>query len=149
VNDPPYGEAVTSIAVAYDGTEESELALGTAAMLAAFLRVDLTLMAVEEPPGRGRGRDVAGSLTRAVVRLERRPGQAVTARVLRGNAAEELVAACPEHTGLLVLGSRPAGRPATVVAGSVAGYVADHAPCPVLVVPRSAGERESVRRAAV
>jgi nucleotide-binding universal stress UspA family protein len=144
--DPAYERPITRLAVAYDGSQEAELALGTAAWIAGATGAGLRLLAVEDPAAGGDGthRTPAEAVHEAAARLDR-DGLGVVADVLHGSAGEQLVAASRAGVDLLVVGSRPEGPPGTVVAGSVAGHVADHAPCPILVVPRSAGDREAAR----
>jgi nucleotide-binding universal stress UspA family protein len=47
-------------------------------------------------------------------------------------------AAKDDVVDLIVTGSRGYGPMRSVLAGSTSRYLADHAPCPVLVVPRGA-----------
>ena len=49
-------------------------------------------------------------------------------------AVEELIKA-GRDADMIVLGSRGAGGFTRLLMGSVAGQVAQHAPCPVLIVP--------------
>jgi nucleotide-binding universal stress UspA family protein len=60
----------------------------------------------------------------------------IEVRTLPGKAGEMLVAAANEGIDLLVAGSRAYGPLRAVLAGSVSRYLADHAPCPLIVVPR-------------
>ena len=63
-----------------------------------------------------------------------RPGLRVEGFVLRGRSASAIVdEATSFHADLVVLGSRGHGAIATMVLGSTASEVVDHAPCPVLV----------------
>jgi nucleotide-binding universal stress UspA family protein len=144
--DPAYELPIRRLAVAYDGSQEAELALGAAAWIAGAIGAGLRLLAVEDPAAVGDGTEggTAAALRDAAARLDR-DGLAVVADLLHGSVGEQLVAASRAGVDLLVVGSRPEGPPGTVVAGSVAGHVADHAPCPILVVPRSAGDREAAR----
>lgn len=66
-------------------------------------------------------------------------------RILSGPAAPALVAACAEGVDLLVVGSRGYGPIQHVLAGSVSRHRVDHAPCPVLVVPRAHSPRHLPR----
>jgi len=54
---------------------------------------------------------------------------------LDGDPASELTRRCEEGVDLLVLGSRGYGPVTRVLLGSVSRTVAQHAPCPVMVVP--------------
>lgn len=58
----------------------------------------------------------------------------VVTRVERGAASEHLIAA-GKSADLLVVGSRGHGGFAGLLLGSVAQQVANHAPCPVVIVP--------------
>lgn len=73
----------------------------------------------------------------AVERYERllvHPGLEVEGFVLRGRAASAIVdEAGVMEADLIVLGSRGHGTIATMLLGSTAAEVVDHAPCPVLV----------------
>ena len=60
----------------------------------------------------------------------------VEVRTLPGPPGEMLAAAAKEGIDLLVAGSRAYGPLRAVLAGSVSRYLADHAPCPLIVVPR-------------
>jgi nucleotide-binding universal stress UspA family protein len=59
--------------------------------------------------------------------------------VRKGDPADELVAASRE-VDLLVIGSRGRGARRAGLLGSVSSKVADHAACPVLILPPGAGE---------
>ncbi len=59
-------------------------------------------------------------------------------RLVEGSPGEALVSAAAE-LDLLVVGSRGYGPLRAVLVGSTSRYVLDHAPCPVIVVPRGAG----------
>ncbi|MHB1130588.1 MAG: universal stress protein [Ilumatobacteraceae bacterium] len=58
----------------------------------------------------------------------------VVTRVERGAASEHLITA-GKSADLLVVGSRGHGGFAGLLLGSVAQQVANHAPCPVVIVP--------------
>lgn len=60
----------------------------------------------------------------------------VTVRAVNGFPVEELISASKD-ADMIVLGSRGAGGFARLMMGSVAGQVAQHAHCPVLIVPPS------------
>lgn len=73
------------------------------------------------------------AIERAEIAL-RRPGIRVEGFLLRGRAGSSIVdEAEAMHAELVVLGSRGHGAIATMVLGSTAAEVVDHAPCPVLV----------------
>jgi len=79
----------------------------------------------------------ARHMREAVERAERtlgRPGIAVEGFLLRGRAASAIVdEAGGMEADLIVVGSRGHGTIATMLLGSTAAEVVDHAPCPVLV----------------
>jgi nucleotide-binding universal stress UspA family protein len=82
-----------------------------------------------------------GVLEDAVVGLEA-PGRIVTRALLDGRPASAIVDHATESRAeLVVIGSRGLGPIRSMVLGSVSAEVADHAPCPVLVVRRSGVER--------
>jgi len=60
----------------------------------------------------------------------------VNQRVVDGPPGEMLVEAA-HHADLLVVGSRGRGAARSAVLGSVSSHCVRHAPCPVVVVPRS------------
>jgi nucleotide-binding universal stress UspA family protein len=73
------------------------------------------------------------AVERAEITL-RRPGVVVEGFVVRGRAASAIVdEAGAMEADLVVLGSRGHGAIATMVLGSTASEIVDHAPCPVLV----------------
>ncbi|GAA4990113.1 hypothetical protein GCM10025734_16780 [Kitasatospora paranensis] len=72
----------------------------------------------------------AGELRRV---LAEAPSVEVRERLVRGNAADVLLAAA-EGADLLVVGSRGRGTFARALLGSVSQRCAMHAPCPVVIV---------------
>lgn len=141
---------LTHVAVAVDDREPSRTALRLACAIAQQHQAELVLLSVEEPvltlgdrllragehaPGRAAGPaavdDVLAS-ARALIPA----GLVVTVRPLSGPAGPALVNACAEDVDLLVAGSRGYGPVHSVLVGGVARHLTDHAPCPVIVVPR-------------
>lgn len=61
------------------------------------------------------------------------------ARARHGDAGDQLVRASAE-AGLVVVGARRHGALLSAVLGSATAHVLHHAPCPVMVVPRSAAD---------
>jgi nucleotide-binding universal stress UspA family protein len=131
-----------TVAVAYDEREESKVALRVGEDLARRLGARLLVIAVCD-----------ASMTHAELlgQLEERMRQDIQqdvdalasdvdtdVRVLTGPAARTLVGACQNEVDLLVTGSRGYGPARGVLLGSVSRYLIDHAPCPVIVVPRAA-----------
>lgn len=56
--------------------------------------------------------------------------------VLDGFAGPALVEACADGVDLLITGSRGYGPARSVLLGSVSRHLLDHAPCPVIAMPR-------------
>lgn len=111
------------IAVAYDGSDEATHALDAGRDLAVRHGADLALLHVGEP---------ADAAKHAAEQLGAR------CENLTGPAGPALVGACCEGVDLLVCGSRSYGPMHAALAGCVSRHVVDHAPCPVLVTPRTA-----------
>lgn len=141
----PDADVVATIGVAYDDSDAARTALGFAARLARALGARLVLISVVEPFAGGRfettaddevrfRNTVADAADAAAASLAE--GLEVEVRTLPGPAGEMLAAAAKEGIDLLVAGSRGYGPLRAVLAGSVSRYLADHAPCPLIVVPR-------------
>jgi nucleotide-binding universal stress UspA family protein len=78
-------------------------------------------------------RYLVGSVEACVDDLE--PRVAITTRVVEGHPAQVLLEASA-GARLLVVGSRGHGRLPGLLLGSVSQHCVQHAPCPVVVVPR-------------
>lgn len=131
-----------TIAVAYDGTPESEAALQRARELAEASRAIVRLLTVVAPPVALPGGvgytpidppDPEKVIREGVAAI----GDAVPVegRRLDGAPATALAKACGD-VDLLVAGSRGYGPVMRVLLGSVSTRLIGAAPCPVLVVPR-------------
>lgn len=155
------GGRVGTIGVAYDDRDESRAALRVATDLALRLRARLVVLGVHEPslaygaagvPATTWELEEGGrqALERAVRRaVEGLPAQlGVEVRVAAGPAGPTLLEAAREGIDLLVCGSRGYGPLRSVLLGSVSRRLADHAPCPVLVVPRGATAPPAAKGAA-
>jgi nucleotide-binding universal stress UspA family protein len=142
---------VRTIVAAYADTAEASAALHAAADLAGRLDAQLRVVAVWQPVATGFAAlgapYVAGELPKD---LAERMGQSIRAvvdalpsgietdvQVLTGPVGATLVAACEGGVDLLVTGSRGYGPARSVLLGSVSRHLVDHAPCPVLVIPRA------------
>ena len=152
-------DSLRTIAVAYDGTPESDAALRQAEGLAISAGASLEVLTVATPPA---VRNVLGQSSTATPEPYTAIEQAIDnvddavevhAHMLIGPVAETLANACKKHTDLLVTGSRDYGPLERVLIGSVSSQLIHMAPCPVLAVPRpseaevSGGKRApSVRR---
>ncbi len=140
------------LCAAFDGSPESRAALEVAAGLAEAAEATLRVVAVHEPftPGAAAvapmGTYDVGAVTQREAMQERLdeavaelPG-ALRAKglLLKGQAAEELLAEMELGVDLLVMGSRGRGPLGRVLLGGVSAKVVRSAPCPVLVMPRGA-----------
>jgi len=137
---------VATIGVAFDGRDPSRSALQMASALAAEHHARLVLITVAEAPSapgwRFAHRAEQAASSDAVQQLFATataliPDEIVVEhRALSGQAGPTLVTACGDAIDLLVVGSRGYGPLHSVLAGSVARHLADHAPCPVVIAPR-------------
>jgi nucleotide-binding universal stress UspA family protein len=139
------------VAAAYDDRPEADAALEVAARLAGDLGARLILLGVVEPspvapPAISKlWRElcrVRGERLEEVAAGLRDTGLDTTSRLLVGRAEDEIVRAIGTDIGLLVAGSRGYGPVRGVLAGSVSRHLVDHAPCPMVVVPRSLRESD-------
>ena len=147
---PSAGRGFETVACAWDGTPESEMALVAAEDLARAMGASLRVVRIFEPqfyatpPGLGYGYP---SLIEGV---RQHAGQALQERLAHlsedveavgelreGDPRHELVRAS-ESADLLVMGSRGFGPLRAVLLGGVSGPVIRSAACPVMVVPRGA-----------
>jgi nucleotide-binding universal stress UspA family protein len=141
------------VGVAYDGSEESEIALREGLALAAEFDAALKLITVVPPlegawpaqalagvSGDGVREQRRNSFRRMLEEAaERAPTEARAATILRdGHAAEVIADEAEKGVQLLVMGSRNYGPIRRVMVGSTAIELMRIAPCPVLVLPRGA-----------
>lgn len=140
-------EGAARVLVGVDGSPDSRAALTTAVEQARLLGATLVPVLVlegwqpEGPPLTvcGAERDEARQM-RVAAEAAGAGGLAVEPVVLQGHPAALLHAmAAPQD--LLVLGSRGSGGFARLLLGSTSTAVAQHARCPVLVVPSRSGPR--------
>ncbi len=140
------------VGCAFDGSEESRLALRHAEFLARSAGAALRLLAVHETelifavdmvPA---GYDPEQVSTDARERIERMleeaaasigPGVEVQHYLLEGSAHEALASAAENGIDLLVVGSRQYGPVGRVLLGSVSSGLARSCPASVVVVPRT------------
>lgn len=142
------------IGVAYDGSEQADVALHVAATLARRFAATVTVIGVVDVVSELGGWAAAWSYGEVheaeLASVQARVDEAVSALreatavgvVRDGGAADELVTASAD-LDLLVVGSRNYGPLRRALLGSVSGRVAEHAHCPVLVVPRHAAEERA------
>jgi nucleotide-binding universal stress UspA family protein len=140
----PRDGQMRTIAVAYDGREPADTALQYGAALARALSARLVLMAVVEqfPGGRWERSEDDGLYhdalaARADAAADALPPELeVEVQILTGVPGEAIVDACKDGIDVLATGSRAYGPVRDALVGSVSHYLAAHAPCPVIVVPR-------------
>ncbi len=130
-------DSLRTIAVAYDGSAESDAALrqAEALALASGAALEVLTVAAQSPPPPG-SQPVAepyAAIERAIDAVD--DAVEVHAHMLVGPVAETLANACGD-ADLLVTGSRDYGPLERVLIGSTASRLVHTAPCPVLVVPR-------------
>lgn len=130
-----------TIAVAYDGSDQSHVALAHAALLAADLGAKLVVHHVAQPHLYGGGAFTTAAtfvgdpeVEIAAARKQLGPVVGAEVDVTVGFAREEL-AALSEDVDVLVCGSRHEGAVKRVVLGSMSEYLARHSACPLLVTP--------------
>jgi len=141
---------MSGIIVGVDGSGHSQRALEWAMKEAAIRHVPLTVLTVHEairgyyggmavypddPIRTEEARQAAQAETDKVLAgLDGPRPDSVTVKAVHGFPVEELINA-GKDADMIVLGSRGAGGFTRLMMGSVAGQVAQHAPCPVLLVP--------------
>jgi len=144
--------ALRVVGCAYDGSEESGIALRHAEYLARRTGASLRLLAVHEQEmifgidAVPAGYDPVEVSKSARERLERklneaaetvRPGVDVQRYVLEGSAVDALTSAAENGIDLLVVGSRQYGPVRRVLLGGVSAGLVRACPTSILVVPRS------------
>lgn len=138
------------IGVAYDGGAESRVALEGAAELARLLGGELRLITVPtdysflELSSDGDLDEYMGAVRRHYRELQDEARETVardipTSGVLADGSPAAALLANAVDLDLLVMGSRGYGPIRRTLLGGVSAEVMRSAPCPVLVVPRSAG----------
>lgn len=127
------------VLLATDGSECAGVARDLVAAVAWPPGSTIRVVTVVEPLGvveeelRRYGEEVLEEAVRGVAH----GGHAVERAVLRGRPASAIVEDAREWSAdLIVAGSRGRGEIRSMLLGSVAGEVVDHAPCPVLVARR-------------
>jgi len=146
-NEPESAER--KIVVGVDGSESSVLALRWAAYYGELLAARLTVVMAWEYPASYGWAAIATDWNPAddVQRVLAESGRAAFGDQLppgvqfethEGGAAKVLLDAC-EGATMLVVGSRGHGGFAGLLLGSVSANVAEHAPCPVLIIHGNQG----------
>ncbi|MFO8075004.1 MAG: universal stress protein [Egibacteraceae bacterium] len=141
-----------SLLIGIDGSDGSRVALRWAAAVSDALMLRLRVLWVWEYPASAvvalGGVDlpdpdaadtaVAEQLKGILVEeLGEEGARRVTAKVARGPAASTLLRAAETTPKMIVVGSRGLGGFKGLLLGSVGRQLAEHAPCPVTVVPRT------------
>jgi nucleotide-binding universal stress UspA family protein len=137
-----------ALGVGYDGSPESDLALAAARDLAtehgatiwAVQVVSLTDAEDDSPPAAHWTTGPSRLIRRTIARLSEL-GDDVEGDAVYGKPREELVR-YGENVDLLLVGSRGYGPLGRLFHGSVSDYLARHAPCPLLVLPRGSAETD-------
>jgi nucleotide-binding universal stress UspA family protein len=141
---------MTGILVGVDGSGHSQRALEWAIKEAGLRHAPLTVLTVhqavagyyggvsvysDDPAHTEQIREVAQAETdKALARFDGPHPESVTVTAIHGFPVEEIIKA-GRDADIIVLGSRGAGGFTRLMMGSVAGQVAQHAPCPVLIIP--------------
>ena len=141
---------MSGIIVGVDGSGHSQRALEWAMREAAIRQVPLTVLTVneavrgyyssmavyaDEPVRTEDARKLAQAETDEVLaRLDEPRPASVTVKAVHGFPVEELISA-GKDADMIVVGSRGTGGFTRLMMGSVADQVAQHAHCPVLIVP--------------
>lgn len=146
------------IEAAFDLSPESEAALSQATEIALAAGATVRVVAVIDPVEYGYGPVLGSYQVIAADNLRRRletrtrelaeelPSELrADPRVLRGNVAGLILGEAEKGVDLLVMGSRGYGPVPSVLLGSVSSRVLASAPCPVLVVPRTAQAASAAR----
>jgi nucleotide-binding universal stress UspA family protein len=138
---------IRTIGVGYDGSPESDAALALAKELAAEGGADLTVLRVVQIlssayagfGGVAWGDALDTVLKEAKEHMAELPG--VRGEAALGVPGEEL-AAFAGRVDLLVVGSRAYGPLRRLMLGSTSQYLASHARCPLLVLPRTSAHSD-------
>ncbi len=151
--DDPEPAQARRIAVAYDGAPESAIALRTGIALAARAHARLAVLAVSEPPRYGFATDWEVLMGEGLVDRDRERKQALVDKalaampaeidasgaVLGGDAGSELGRAGSGYD-LMLAGSRSHGPMRRALLGSTTRSLIASARCPVMILPRGAGD---------
>jgi nucleotide-binding universal stress UspA family protein len=142
---------IATVAVGFDGSDESRHALTSTIELAGATGAKLKLVSVAVPPAVGAGKGGAAGwhdLFEIVIQRRREQldealravpgGIEVEATLVTGPAPESLADVASEPGTLLVVGSRGYGPLRRALLGSVATHLVRWAPCPLIVTPRGA-----------
>lgn len=145
--------ALTAVAVGFDGSDSADQAVRAAADLALNAGATLRVIAVLDTMGlMYLGVERATVMKTLRVELARRLEELLEdlseelrceGRLLSGPIPRTLLAEVAEGIDLLVLGSRASGPLGSVLIGSVSSEMAECSPVPLLIVPRRASDQPS------
>ncbi len=141
---------MSGIFVGVDGSHHSGAALDWALREAGIRNEPVTVITVQVVPTSGWGgsvrypedqasradaqKAVQESVDKAAAQLGDAAPRSITVQAILGQPAEQLIEAS-KNAGLLVVGSRGTGGFARLLLGSVSTQVAEHAHCPIVIVP--------------
>jgi nucleotide-binding universal stress UspA family protein len=138
---------IRRIVVAYDDSEQAEIALREGIRLAEPFGARLEIVGVHDPgvhagPAMVASHDLDNVMRGDLAERLRERAQSITGVDVETQAelgdAGRVISRAAEGADLLVTGSRGFGPLYSVLVGSVSRHLVDHAPCPVLVLPRDA-----------
>lgn len=129
---------MTRIGVGYNGSPESKNALALARGLASAPGATVRALRIAQVPGPPFSPTGRSPVDTDVYEKEMAALDGVKGEVRFGFEDEELAALSGE-VDLLIVGSRSYGPLARLMLGSTARYLAAHARCPLIVLPRAAG----------
>lgn len=139
------GRELRALAVGFDASPQSAIALRTAIDLAAAVAGTLRIISVLEPRRPHPGSDPLANIDRrtASLRLSRAVVSAgaevpTEGELLEGDPASRLATAA-DDADLLLVGSRRHGPVAGAILGAVSRRLIEMAGCPLLISPRNVG----------
>ena len=148
-------KAIRTIGVGYDGSPESHAAALLARDLAVAADARLRVISVLQPPGTGGSKltyDPYWTENAEGIRAEGQQqlddllaelGEIASGEVVVGDPADELTYAA-DGFDLLVTGARGYGPVRRAMLGSTSSRLVRQAPCPVLVLPRTAIDEDEL-----
>ncbi len=133
------------IALAVDGSSDSDAATGAAVELSSRLGAPLHVLHVAAVslspfslnPGEASAvaEDFRRTLDETVAHIQQLGGSVADAQLREGDPVTEIVSLCREvQAGIAVLGTRGRSRVRQAILGSVSSGVVRESPCPVLLV---------------
>lgn len=133
---------IRTVAVGFDGSSDAEHALGWAARLAETLGAELVVVHATGLLEHASRPAAVAELERTARRLARDEGveeQRCHWHPIDGDPASTLLrcTAAPIGADLVVVGTRGSGGHSETLLGSTSHELAEHASCPVVIVPRA------------